>query len=301
MPGHLPGRKTGNSFLLVVVYGLKTRDYSYLDIFHPSRRLSQAAADRSIPLRFLFPQDVEDFLSGDRGARTPPETVFLFRGEVSPDLIRFIEKKGFRTINSAPAVQLAGDKLATARFLEENGFPTPRIYTGGINKSGETFPFPAVLKPRFGSRGCGVTLIRSPDEIPQGDFVVQEYVKTSHGRDLRVFFAGGSVLAAAERRSTGGMLISNACTGGTVFPSPFTPAVPEPLRTMTLSIAEKSGLWYGSIDYLYASEKPDPEHLTVCELNAFPGFTALEKEGGFDIAGALMDALKPLLFSDQLF
>jgi len=35
----------------------------------------------------------------------------------------------------------------------------------------------------------------------------------------------------------------------------------------------------------------------VCELNAFPGFTALEKEGGFDIAGPLVDALAGLFFS----
>lgn len=80
--------------------------------------------------------------------------------------------------------------------------------------------------------------------------------------------------------------------------SPFTPPVPVTVATLTAEIARKTGLRYGTIDFLYATPVPDPSRLMVCELNAFPGFTALEKESGFDIAGPLVDTLAGLFFSE---
>lgn len=303
---HSLGQKIILDPLIVVVYALQTQDYDYFDIFYPSRRLAEAAKNRSISLRFLFPHDVPSFLNEISCTRTPENTLFFLRGAVSEETILHIEKSGFRCINHSYAVRIANDKQETALFLQANGYPTPRILAQ--KESTGEICFPVIAKPRFGSRGRGVCLAHCPEDIPKGDFLIQEYIAPSHGRDYRVFFAGGSILAAIERRSGDTMgtgdralkktLISNINTGGSVFLSPFTPAVPENIASMVLEIAKKTGLWYGTVDFLFCSDPPDPHRMTICEINAFPGFTALEQEGGFDIAGALIEKLSALFFAE---
>lgn len=299
----LRGPKNKNR-TLVVVYGLKTHDYSWLSRFHPARRLDEEAQNRGISLRFLFPRDVSAFLAVPDEERRSDNTIFLCRGSVPLEVIEIIEQSGFLVINSSQAVRIADDKQETGQFLEEQGFHTPTL----MDRNELDMPdisWPVVAKPRFGSRGRGIHLIQRGDEIPEGDYLFQEYIAASHGRDFRIFFAAGTVIAAVERRATPDSngntpLVSNACTGGRVCPSPFTPAVPESVAAMTRAIAQKSGLWYGSIDFLYETPIPDPDRLLICELNAAPGFTALETEGSFDIAGTLIEKIDGLFFAEQL-
>jgi RimK family alpha-L-glutamate ligase len=301
---HSPGRKTTSKPLLVVVYGLKTADHTYFNLFYPARRLAQEAENRGIPLRFLFPAEVPAFLDARDPGIAPDNTLFLFRGSVPVSIIELVERRGFTAINPSRAVRLSCDKRETARFLAEHGIPHPRLF--GPDEV-RTLQWPVVAKPRFGSRGTGVRLVSGPEVIPapdtpDGEYLLQEYIEPSHGRDFRVFFAFDRILAAVERRAGNSRsgerdLVSNTCTGGSMHPSPFSPPVPDTVAALTAEIARKTGLEYGTIDFLYATQVPDPSQLLVCELNAFPGFTALEKEGGFDIAGPLIDALAGLFFS----
>ncbi|HHU35861.1 MAG TPA: ATP-grasp domain-containing protein [Treponema sp.] len=307
MRNHSLGLKTTCNPLIVVVYALQTEDYSYFNIFYPSRRLAEVAKNRSIALRFLFPKDVPTFIQDISKKRTTRDTIFFLRGTVPVETIIFIERSGFRCVNSSSAVKIANDKIETANFLKSNGYPTPCIFEHA--KKNNQIIFPAIVKPRFGSRGVGVFLVDCLDEIPEEKCIVQEYIADSHGRDFRVFFAGGSILAGVERRSgnaaTAGdrgveksSVCSNINTGGKMYPSPFTPSVPKNIEAMVLEIAEKTGLWYGAVDFLFCTDTPDPLHLTICEINAFPGFTALEQERGFDIAGALVENLYELFLSE---
>lgn len=80
-------------------------------------------------------------------------------GEVLERRCRWLEDHGLRSLNSSgDAIQLFGDKLATARWLDERGAPTiptravapgalaARAATGEIPTSGQW-----VLKPRYGA------------------------------------------------------------------------------------------------------------------------------------------------------
>jgi len=305
---------------LLAVYGLKTRDYGYLPNFYPTARLIEACENRSIPLRFLFPEDIREFLSrsatSTESARLPsssdfpPEdTVCLVRGAVGPDSISLLESRGYRCVNPSGATGLANDKLETARFLERGGFPTPR--TASLADLGSAFAqadYPLVAKPRHGSRGAGVCLVATEREarcrarkILQGndEWIFQEYVAASRGRDLRAFFASGEILACVERVAPDGDLVSNAAQGGAMREPSFGPTLGEPWNGMVRAIACRAGLWYGTVDFLYRDDaecqamsgKDRALDLTVCEINAAPGFEALEAATGIDIAGALIDRL----------
>jgi RimK family alpha-L-glutamate ligase len=306
---------------LLVVYGLKTADYGWLSGFYPARRLAEECEKRSVKLRFLFPKDVPEYL-GNRDARLTGDTVCLIRGRVGDDTVRLLEGAGLICVNSSASRVFADDKLRTARFLETHLWPSPKT---SLFRAA-SISFPCILKPRYGSRGEGVSLVETADDLAgwkrrefgndnelastadaSGVWIAQEYIAASRGRDLRVFFAGGDILACVERRSADGGFLSNASTGGAMSIPPFGTELPEPWRTMVLDIAHTAGLWYGTVDFLYvtrdhaaeaderdADETDDAKkrlELTICEINSAPGFEALETGCGIDIAGAVIERL----------
>jgi len=105
-----------------------------------------------------------------------------------PVLARAAERfqaAGVTVLVSTPeVVGIADDKLATARFLRENGFCAPRTVLASAQAARE-MPFPFVLKPRRdGTRSKGVTLVRNDAEFASvlrtqalEDMVAQEYIE----------------------------------------------------------------------------------------------------------------------------
>jgi len=336
---------------VLVVYCLKTDDYGWLNDFYPARRLRAACENRSIPLRFLFPRDVPAFL--ERIAHNGPMDdnaladwrgaglgdVALIRGPVDELTVDQLAAAGFACVNPSAGRRLATDKMMTARFLEARAWPTPQTAL----QSEAALDYPYILKPRFGSRGIGVSLIERDADLAAwreacaenreasdcahhvgnraGDgvgncisdslgeqWIAQEYVATSRGRDVRVFFAGGEILAIADRQSDG--LVSNACRGGDTFSSALSLARREAVGREVLAIAREAGLWYGTVDFLFTAPRagdiasigdlgPTPGEttddpfagLTICEINSSPGFEALDQGLDLDIAAALIDRL----------
>jgi len=96
---------------------------------------------------------------------------------------RFREAGVVPILSSPDIVDLADDKLETARFLVSHGFPAPRTreLAGGIPWE---LGFPLVLKPRKGgSRSCGVFTVASEEDlrfrlekIDVANYVAQEHL-----------------------------------------------------------------------------------------------------------------------------
>ncbi|MBU0928795.1 MAG: hypothetical protein KKA67_13685 [Spirochaetes bacterium] len=271
-----------------LVYGLKTSDVSYLEEFYPSRRLAEAA--RALGLDYaatVFPPGagparIEAFCRGH---------VALLRGELPLTLYEGLEAAGARVVNSASSTALAADKLLAARRFAEIGADHPR--TVAIDPAGTAPPlaYPFVAKPRFGKMGRGVALIDSDmawaaflRERGAVEFIAQDYIAPSRGRDVRFFFAdfGEDTVAVVERRSA--VLASNAHAGGAM--EPFVP--PAGLRLEAERIFRQSGLDYGTVDFLFADDAG--ASFAVCETNACPGFEALELSSGLDAAKAILRA-----------
>ncbi len=276
---------------LLVVWELATDDYGFFSLFRPAIRIAEACENRGIPLRFLFARDVPSFLAGNpvagigNAARQKPYRC-LIRGMTDPTIIEHIENAGIPCVNGSKATRLANDKLATARLAQASGIPTPRVVEAPVPRD---IPFPLVVKPRFGARGRGVALARDENEAAllaglAAPAIYQEYVASSRGKDLRVFFAEGRIVAVAVRESADGGLVSNAAEGGRMRKAELPAAGGWEGRI--LSLAEAAGLRYGTADFLFG----DDGGLTLCELNAAPGFEELERTCALDVAGTIVDA-----------
>lgn len=287
---------------LRLVYGLKTDDPGYLSSFYPSRRLAEAAASLGIDYAatVLGPHG-----SVDEALRFCEGHVALLRGELPAALGERLTASLAAVVNPPVATALADDKLATAAFLAKAEALHPATAAlpsaGDSSALGAPLPFPFVCKPRYGRMGRGLRLVEdeaawkgflSSGLADSEPYLAQDYVSTSRGRDLRFFFAdfaGGADLVRDEESETadcvvverrGAGLESNAHRGGamTAF------AAPPGLFGEARRLFALSGLSYGTVDFLFG----DDDSFYVCELNASPGFEALEAALGIDVAAAIL-------------
>lgn len=281
-----------------LVYGLKTDDASFLDDFYPSRRLGQAAKAMGIDYAaYIHGESYDRTLGLCRGH------VALLRGDLAIDLYARLESDGVHVVNGQKATALALDKLSSAAHFNSLGLRHPSTmaiedrHTLETMHCPEPMAFPFIVKPRLGRMGRGVELIETPTQwaafmasaaFKEEPYIAQEYLPHSHGRDVRFFFArfysenhsDNPSYVVALRRSDG--LVSNAHRGGIM--EPFCP--PPSLIADAQRIFCSSGLHYGSVDFLFSDNKG--QSFAVCETNASPGFEALEKMSGLDVAGAIL-------------
>jgi predicted ATP-grasp superfamily ATP-dependent carboligase len=199
-------------------------------------------------------------VSGPFLSKKGPDTFFEFDWTIviAPefdDLLRdrsqAVLDAGGRLLGSLPgAIQLTGDKLATADFWKKRGIPHPR--TQPLDRvSFASFAGPWVMKPRFGAGSQATFLIRNRSdelsawspafhECPDRDFIVQQYIR---GQAASVALLIGpaqtiALLPARQHLSRDGRF---RYEGGSL-------PLPEPLASRALRLARQA---VAGIDGLY--------------------------------------------------
>ncbi|WP_372771179.1 RimK family alpha-L-glutamate ligase [Pseudoalteromonas sp.] len=225
-------------------------------------------------------QQLPDFVMPRMGAGTTYFTLAV---------IRHLERLGVYCVNSSHSIETVKDKLFAQQILAEKNLPTPDTmlvkFPVNVALVEKQIGFPVVVKTLSGSQGSGVFLSKSPGEFddlmqlieatsPKANIILQQFVKASHGRDLRVFTIGGRAIACMERNSNGENFKANVSLGGTGKLYPITPEI-EWLATQTANVL---GLDVAGIDLLF-----DQEHFKICEANSSPGFEGLENAVDIDV------------------
>jgi gamma-F420-2:alpha-L-glutamate ligase len=204
-------------------------------------------------------------------------------------VLRHFERQGVAIANSPAAVESVADKLHTLQVLAGAKLPIPKTILGkfpaDVDLVERELGFPVVVKRLRGTRGAGVVLCSSRSDFDDlaalldgatsaSDFLFQQYVKASHGRDVRVLVIDGRVVAAMERKSSDGGFKSNISLGGSALP--FTPS-PE-MAELAVQVARELKLDIAGIDILF-----DKDGYRICEANSAPGFQGLERACAIDV------------------
>ncbi|MDE3272823.1 ATP-grasp domain-containing protein [Pseudoalteromonas sp. G4] len=225
-------------------------------------------------------QKLPDFVMPRMGAGTTYFTLAV---------VRHLERLGVYCVNSSHSIEVVKDKLFAQQILAEKNLPTPDTmlvkFPVNVALVEKQIGFPVVVKTLSGSQGSGVFLSKSPGEFddlmqlieatsPKANIILQQFVKASHGRDLRVFTIGGRAIACMERNSNGENFKANVSAGGVGKLYPITPEI-EWLATQTANVL---GLDVAGIDLLF-----DQEHFKICEANSSPGFEGLESAVDIDV------------------
>ena len=143
---------------------------------------------------------------------------------------------------------------------------------------------PCVVKSTEGTHGSGVFLLNSAQQARQLVFqmlergmrpLVQEYVKESHGSDIRALVVGGEVVASMRRKAHGSEFRSNFHLGGSVSSVELT----EEQSEIAIRSTEILGLELAGVDMLESERGP-----LVLEVNSSPGLEGIEGATKINVA-----------------
>ncbi|WP_079423832.1 MULTISPECIES: RimK family alpha-L-glutamate ligase [Streptomyces] len=206
-------------------------------------------------------------------------------------LLRHLEAMGSVLLNPADAVLACLDKFWQVQRLAAAGLAVPETFMGAGGSldavTGAGLPQPCVVKAVRGHRGEQVFLAPDADTLravhdglaPEAACLFQEYVASSHGRDLRVVVVDGHAAGAVVRTASGGEFRSNLALGASL--APCTGRYPQG-EELAVRAAAVMGLGVAGVDLLFA---PDGD-FTVCEVNANAGWQPEMKEVAPALAAA---------------
>ncbi len=265
-------------------------------------RFREEAGKENIELSLYDPKDfdIQITLKGEKSLSFQGYTVslpdfVLSRTGAGTDyydmaLIRHLERLRVPPINSSEAIGIAQDKLHTLEILVYHKLPTPKTMLAKFPLSFdlvvEEYQFPLIVKPIAGSRGKGVFLCETPDqmedlmemlELSRKEnvyYVIQEFVSDSRGKDIRVMVVGGRSIGAILREAQAGKYKANISRGG--FGKPF--ALNPEVEWLSIEAARVLGLDIAGVDLLF-----DGEGYKVCEVNSGPGFKGFEQTTGLNV------------------
>ena len=221
--------------------------------------------------------------------------------EKRPDFVLFwdkdvrlaaqLENLGIPVFNSARSIALCDDKTLTWLALAGE-VPMPETilapmtffdygdvsFLPGIE---ERLSFPYLIKEGCGSFGQQVYLIRSHEEgltktreLAGKPLLFQRFIRSSAGRDLRVYVCGEKPVACMERIAPPGDFRSNIAGGGKAVPHLLS-AQEEDLAVRAV---RKLGLTFAGVDLLFSGDGP-----LLCEVNSNAHFAGLQSLTGANI------------------
>ncbi len=196
---------------------------------------------------------------------------------------------GVPVLNGAAGIGRSRDKLRALQLLALAGLAIPRTalcrYRDDVPAAVELVGgLPCIIKLVRGAQGVGVMIASTMAEVTGlldtlwtlgQEILLQELVKESRGRDVRALVIGDEVVAAMRRTARAGEFRSNIHRGAAAtrleLPGDYARAAIRAARVVGLEVA--------GVDLLEAHEGP-----MIMEVNSSPGFEALERATGYDIA-----------------
>lgn len=207
------------------------------------------------------------------------------------DCLARLEAAGCLVINPAKAIEAAVDKFLTSARLAAAGLPTPQtIACQTVDEALTAFASlggDVVLKPLFGSEGRGITRLND-EALAQRAFkmltqlgavlYLQQFI-AHEGYDLRLFVVGQQILAMRRRNPDDWR--TNISRGA--IAEGFRPDAA--LIAMARLAAETVGAPLAGVDILPGKDG----QRYVIEVNAVPGWKALNLATGSDIAQLVLE------------
>ncbi|MCX7772516.1 MAG: RimK family alpha-L-glutamate ligase [Clostridia bacterium] len=230
-----------------------------------------------------------------------PDFVLFWDKDVR--LARQLERLGLRLFNKAQTISVCDDKTLTHQVLADQSIPMPKTIfaplvfphltvdeEGFIALIEKELTYPMVVKEAFGSFGAQVYLAKNRQELCDlrkklltVPHLYQEYIRTSHGRDVRLQVVGNEVVASMLRTSDTDFR-ANISAGGHMMQ--FLP--PKSFQELAVKAAQAVGADFAGVDILFGEdEKP-----ILCEINSNAHMKNIYECTGMDVAERIIRYIK---------
>lgn len=200
----------------------------------------------------------------------------------TPDVIETCDHKGKQYIELAAAGIPMPRTIIAPKVFPSFALQDQSYYASVIAQLG----LPLIIKEAYGSFGMHVYLIRTEEQFLetveklQGiDYLFQQYIHSSHGRDIRVNIVGDQVIAAMYRHSETDFR-ANITNGGTAEIITLTVAQEQ----LALQAAQALKADFAGVDLLFG---PNEEPL-VCEVNGAAHIRNILQVTGINVADAMI-------------
>lgn len=281
---------------------LVVNEFLYSDKFNEIHRwLMDAAKHCGINMILKTNAELMADISSHQTDRTSDFVLFW---DKDIRLAYYLEQLGYPVFNSSRAIEICDDKALTHLTLMNDQVPMPRTliapmtfenigYTNYsfLDEVLKRLGFPLIVKERFGSFGQQVYMTNTKEELLERmkqigtkPVIFQEYIRSSHGRDIRLQVVGNQVIAGMYRFSQGGDFRANLTIGGTM--TSYQP-MPEECE-LALRCCKIVGLDFAGVDLLFGN---DGQRI-VCEINSNAHFKNIFDCTGVNAAEAIMKHIK---------
>lgn len=208
-------------------------------------------------------------------------------------VVRQFDLMGVPVMNGAVSIARSRDKLRALQLLTRRKIDVPitvcaRSPAGVEAALGLVGGCPAIVKLQQGTQGIGTMIAETSQAVHSlletfwamgQDIVLQEYVRESKGRDIRVIVVGGRVVASMRRVAKPGEFRSNLHRGGKGAGM----RLPRAYRSVAIRAAKAMGLEVAGVDMLEGRSGPK-----ILEINSSPGLEGIERATDVDVAGAII-------------
>ena len=277
---------------------------------YETNRLIEEFQKQDIEIQLVDPNTIDIFVNKDNkksilvnGEESDlPKFVFPRTGSGTSyyikAVIRHFERMGIPVINSSDAIDNVKDKLYTHQILAQSNLDIPKTmllrYPIDIDFVEKNIGFPVIVKKISGSYGRGVFLCEDKKSLRQlvtmaeltkksYDIILQEFIKDTWGKDLRVMVVNNKVVGCMMRQATDDDFRANITRGGEGFPY----EVNEQIEWLSSESSKALNLDIAGVDLLFQNGG-----YKICEVNSNPGFEGMEQFTKKNIAGEIVSFIK---------
>ena len=210
-----------------------------------------------------------------------------------------LEAQGIRLFNSSRAIDLCDNKILMYQELIKHQIRIPRTLVAPktfeglgyrdltfVKEAAKELGWPLVIKEAYGSFGEQVYLANDMDEaekiitaIGYHDFLMQEFIASSKGKDVRINVVGEQVIASMLRENKNDFRsnISNGGKGVNFSPN-------QDYIDLAIKAVKALGLDFAGVDVLFGEDGP-----IICEVNSNPQFASTLSATGINLADYIAD------------
>lgn len=277
---------------------LVTNKYYISDSFLTLKKhLIEAASKKGIELIVYNNVDIVKVIANVNYAK--PDFVLFWDKDIK--LASFLESDGIKVFNSSESIRICDDKSYTFLKLRNKGikqpktFFSPLLFYHNMTENDEILDFiigelglPFVFKECFGSFGKQVSLVSSKSEfiekIKKADtwsYIMQEFITSSFGKDLRLYVVGDKVIASMKRENSSGDFRANIEVGS--IGTAYNPS--DEQKELAIKVVKELGLSFGGIDILFGKDG-EP---VFCEANSNAYFNEINKVANIRVEDHIFD------------
>ena len=257
--------------------------------------LSDAFKKRDVSLEIKTAEDIS--LEVNKPIINKPDFAIFWDKDIY--LAKRLEQNGIRLFNNSVAVELCDNKILMYQELAKNNIRIPRTFIAPktfeglcynklsfLDKVIEEIGFPIVIKEAYGSFGEQVYLASDKESaksiikrIGYKDFLMQEFIASSKGRDIRINVVGDKAVASMLRENKNDFR-SNISSGGNGIN--YEPK--QEYIDLAIKAAKALGLSFAGVDVMFGEDGP-----IICEVNSNPQFASTLKATGINLGEFISD------------